>query len=165
MGLELWMGNREGADGYVDRSVFPSYNQHELETYLGMGEVAFMGQKQHLASESIRANPATFVVLTLKRFDRFWTGTGTRPAVLAYVLHACATTSLGMWGLFRLLRRKLSVASFSFCAVFLLFPLPYYVTHADFRYRLVLDPLLIALSALSLEAMASHAQRRRMVTL
>jgi len=30
---------------------------------------------------------------------------------------------------------------------FLLFPLPYYITHAEFRYRLALDPLLTILAA------------------
>jgi hypothetical protein len=29
----------------------------------------------------------------------------------------------------------------------LLFPLPYYITHAEFRYRLVVDPLLTILAA------------------
>ena len=29
----------------------------------------------------------------------------------------------------------------------LLFPLPYYMTHPDFRFRLLLDPLLTILSA------------------
>jgi hypothetical protein len=27
-----------------------------------------------------------------------------------------------------------------------LFPLPYYITHAEFRYRLVIDPLLVILA-------------------
>jgi hypothetical protein len=29
----------------------------------------------------------------------------------------------------------------------MLFPLPYYITHAEFRYRLVVDPLLTILAA------------------
>jgi len=29
----------------------------------------------------------------------------------------------------------------------ILFPLPYYITHAEFRYRLVVDPLLTILGA------------------
>jgi hypothetical protein len=35
----------------------------------------------------------------------------------------------------------------------MIFPLPYYITHAEFRYRLVVDPLLtiLAASALSME--------------
>jgi hypothetical protein len=31
-----------------------------------------------------------------------------------------------------------------------LFPLPYYITHAEFRYRLVVDPLLTILAASAL---------------
>ena len=29
----------------------------------------------------------------------------------------------------------------------MVFPLPYYITHAEFRYRLVIDPLLTILAA------------------
>jgi len=29
----------------------------------------------------------------------------------------------------------------------LLFPIPYYITHAEFRYRLALDPILTILAA------------------
>jgi hypothetical protein len=32
----------------------------------------------------------------------------------------------------------------------LFFPLPYYITHAEFRYRLVIDPLLTILGAYAL---------------
>jgi hypothetical protein len=32
----------------------------------------------------------------------------------------------------------------------IVFPLPYYITHAEFRYRLVVDPLLTILAAYAL---------------
>jgi hypothetical protein len=42
----------------------------------------------------------------------------------------------------------------------LLFPLPYYITHPDFRFRLVLDPILIALTAaLVIRAVPEPGQR------
>jgi len=38
----------------------------------------------------------------------------------------------------------------------LLFPLPYYITHAEFRYRLVVDPLLTVLAAYAVSSMGKR---------
>jgi len=43
----------------------------------------------------------------------------------------------------------------------LLFPLPYYITHAEFRYRLNIDPLLTILAAYAVTQLASAWSRRR----
>ena len=161
LGMELWMGNHEGGDGYLDRSRFPTYNQHELASYKQMGEVAFMQQKEQLGLAYIRSRSLAFGALTLKRVIRFWIGAGSQPGVLAYVLHAYFTSFLGLWGLLRLWRQRSLLALFSFVAAFVLFPLPYYVTHAEFRYRLVIDPLLIVLAALPIEAFLSRRGRRK----
>jgi hypothetical protein len=57
------------------------------------------------------------------------------------------TTGLGAMGLWRLLqRRRLSLAAL-FLLPLMLFPLPYCITHAEFRYRLMVDPLLTILGA------------------
>jgi hypothetical protein len=39
----------------------------------------------------------------------------------------------------------------------LLFPLPYYITHAEFRYRLNIDPILTILAAYAVTQLASRA--------
>ena len=49
-----------------------------------------------------------------------------------------------MWRLFE--RSRVSLAAL-FLLPLMLFPLPYYITHAEFRYRLVVDPLLTILAA------------------
>jgi hypothetical protein len=33
VGFEVWMRNRLGADGFLDESLFPTYNQKELSSY------------------------------------------------------------------------------------------------------------------------------------
>jgi hypothetical protein len=49
------------------------------------------------------------------------------------------------------IRRLVREGRFRLAVLFLLplmvFPLPYYITHAEFRYRLVVDPLLTILGA------------------
>jgi hypothetical protein len=53
-------------------------------------------------------------------------------------------------------RNRLRVAAL-FLLPLLVFPLPYYITHAEFRYRLVVDPLLTILAAYALTASRDRA--------
>jgi hypothetical protein len=43
----------------------------------------------------------------------------------------------------------------------LLFPLPYYITHAEFRYRLNIDPLLTILAAYAVTQWANQIAARK----
>jgi hypothetical protein len=62
------------------------------------------------------------------------------------VIHAALTTSLGLIGLWRLVRERRFKLAVLFLLPLVLFSLPYYITHAEFRYRLVIDPLLVILA-------------------
>jgi 4-amino-4-deoxy-L-arabinose transferase-like glycosyltransferase len=146
VGLELWMGNRPGATGYLDESVFPLFNRGEYDQYLAKGEVAYMGNKSALAKQYIRAHPAHFLRLTGIRCIRFWAGTGTQDGSVVFAIHALLTTSLAAIGWVRLWQRRRRRLAILFLLPLLLFPLPYYITHAEFRYRLVVDPLLTILA-------------------
>jgi hypothetical protein len=41
-----------------------------------------------------------------------------------------------------------------------LFPLPYYLTHPDFRFRMLLDPMLLLLSAYAVDCWMTRAAER-----
>jgi hypothetical protein len=56
------------------------------------------------------------------------------------------TSLLGLLGL-ALLCRQSRTTALLFLLPIVVFPLPYYITHPDFRFRLLLDPLLTILSA------------------
>jgi hypothetical protein len=147
VGFELWVGNRPGATGFLDESQFPIFNKRELGDYIVKGEVAYMRNKSALAKAYIRAHPAQFVGLSTIRFVRFWMGIGNKDGSAIFFLHALVTTSLGLIGLWRLLRAHRVRLAILFLLPLILFPLPYYITHAEFRYRLVIDPLLTILGA------------------
>ena len=78
VGLELWMGNRAGATGFLDESVFPLFNRGEFEQYSAQGEVFYMRDKSRLARTYMRAHPGEFLRLSSLRFLRFWMGTGSK---------------------------------------------------------------------------------------
>jgi 4-amino-4-deoxy-L-arabinose transferase-like glycosyltransferase len=156
VGFELWMGNRPGATGYLNESLFPMYNKQELASYISEGELAYTNGKSAQAVADIRAQPTVFLKLTARRFVRFWTGTGNLNGSPIYAIHALLTTGLGLAGLTLLYRRRRRDLATLFALPLLLFPLPYYITHAEFRYRLNIDPLLTILAAYALTQFASR---------
>jgi hypothetical protein len=147
VGFELWMGNRPGATGFLDESQFPLFNRREYDQYVSKGEVRYMGDKSALARTYILAHPGEFLRLSTVRFLRFWSGTGTQDGSAFFTIHAVLTTSLGVAGTWRLLKEHRVSLAVLFLLPLMLFPLPYYMTHAEFRYRLVVDPLLTILAA------------------
>ena len=152
VGLELWMGNRPGATGFLDESVFPLFNRGEYDQYVSKGEVAYMRDKSALAKQYIRAHPAHFLHLTGIRCLRFWAGAGTQDGSVVFVVHALLTTSLAAIGWVRLWQDRRRSLAILFLLPLVLFPIPYYITHAEFRYRLVVDPLLTILAAYGVSA-------------
>jgi len=157
VGEELWMGNHPNSTGFLDESLFPTYNAAELAQYNQLGELQFTRNKSALAMDYIRANPTTFIALSARRVIRFWTGTGTQNGSGLFALYATFTTLFGLVGLWRLIRMRSYAVAACFALPLLLFPLPYYITHAEFRYRLIIDPLLTILAAYAFTTFASKS--------
>jgi 4-amino-4-deoxy-L-arabinose transferase-like glycosyltransferase len=158
VGFEMWMGNRPQSMGYLDESLFPTFNRTELNEYVRMGEVPYVAMKSSEAKQYIYSHPGTFFTLSLRRFARFWTGSGTQHGSPIFVLHACISTLLGLMGIVFLARRRPALALL--CALpLLIFPLPYYITHAEFRYRLNIDPLLTILAAYAVSVLFDRQEK------
>jgi hypothetical protein len=156
VGFELWMGNRPGATGYLDESLFPMYNKAELASYVAEGEVAYTHGKSLKAKEYILANPGWFAKMSLRRFFRFWTGTGNSAGSIFYAIHAVLTSVLGLIGMVLLWRRGMRSFVVLVALPLLLFPFPYYITHAEFRYRLNIDPILTIVAAYAVTQLAAR---------
>jgi hypothetical protein len=161
VGFELWMGNRPGGTGFLDTDLFPMYDKQELASYIAKGEVGYTQYKSEQAWEYIRARPDVFVNMTARRVFRFWTGTGGPGRVPVWAIHATTTTLLGFAG-FILIYRDKRTRDFAILTAIplLLFPLPYYITHAEFRYRLNIDPLMTILGAYAIAQLDAAMSRR-----
>jgi hypothetical protein len=160
VGMEMYMGNRPGATGRLDDSLFPMFNKTELSSYRAKGEVAYTQGKSEQAWSYIRANPGVFVALSLRRIFRFWSGTGNVDGPLIYEWHALTTTLFGFAGLVFLYRNRMRAMAALMAIPLVLFPLPYYITHAEFRYRLNIDPLLTILAAYAVTQIVSKIAHR-----
>lgn len=159
VGFEMWMGNRPGANGRLNEAIFPMYNRQELASYLQQGEVAYVRGKSTEAWAYIGSHPGWFVQMTARRVWRFWSGTGNNESSATFPMHALLTSCFGFAGLLLAWRRGLR----SFVALaalpMLLFPVPYYLTHAEFRYRLNIDPLMTVLAAFALTQLVAKTSR------
>lgn len=156
LGYELWQGNGPGADGFFNAELHPNVNPREFAEYKFLGEMGYMRQKSTIAKAAIRSGPRRFFALTAKRFVCFWTGVGRTPA-RPLVLYVSGISLGGFAGLLLLSRRSHEFRTLLLLPL-VLFPAPYYVTHPDPRFRLVLDPLLLLLTAYAVTACLSHVQ-------
>ncbi len=158
MGYELWQGNRPGANGFFSVALHPNVNKIEFERYASLGELGYMREKSTLARVAIQADPGRFIRLTCKRTFSFWTGISNRPSSFLVVGYILFTTLLGMVGFVLLLKHNYPMALLLGLPL-LLFPLPYYVTHPDARFRLVIDPIAAVLTSYALVELNNRLSR------
>ncbi len=160
VGFELWMGNRPGSNGFLDESVFPASNASELADYKALGEVAYTNRKGALAKQYIVTHPATFARLTAVRTFRYWTGTGSHPGSVLFTAHALFTTVFGFTGIWLLARSRRYALAILLALPMAVFPLPYMISHAEFKYRIVLDPVMTLCSGYALAELLGLSARR-----
>jgi hypothetical protein len=121
-----------------------------MARFAQQGELAYVAQKQQVATQWIRRHPRRFAELTLRRVGFFWFdipeqgriarhfGTGSRHALFfAFAL-------LAFWGLGLAFRRR-QRAAWLFAGLFLLYPLVYYITHCHPRYQHPITPEMLLL--------------------
>lgn len=155
VGFELWMGNRPGANGRLNESIFPMFNKQELASYRQKGEVAYVHEKSAAAWAYIESHRGWFANMTARRVVRFWMGTGNAETSPTFVVHALLTSCFGLAGLIFAWRRGLHGFVTLMVLPLLLFPVPYYITHAEFRYRLNIDPVLTVVAAFAVTHLAA----------
>jgi hypothetical protein len=115
-----------------------------------MGEPTYVRSKLQEALSAVRENPSRAIHTTAQRVAYFWDGSamGYRPQVVWYWLpwsFAWFSFLLLPSMLFAILRRVRAWPLFF--AVLLLYPIPYYITYSQVRYRHVLEPLMLLLLA------------------
>lgn len=140
-GFELWAGNHAGRNGELTKYETPVFNSIELQQYTSQGEVAYMRGKRALAKTYIAAHPGEFARSCGGRVLRFWAGTaGYAPAPATPSL-----SILGIGGLALLWRRRQTFVLFALPLA--LFPLIFYITHAEPRFLSVISPVLVVPAA------------------
>lgn len=158
-GFELWKGNRPGATAIDTATVYPVFDRGEYDSYAAKGEVAFMRDKAAVAKQYIFSHPRWFLRLTMERFALYWMGAGGGVPVLASF--SILTTLLGIAGLAFLLNDGRIPLGILLVLPLLLFPLPYYITHVEVRFRIAMEPITTLLSAYAVVRLTAMLQRRQ----
>ena len=140
LGYELWQGNRPESQGLFTADVYLNQNRDEFGRYAAIGELPYMREKSSIAVKAIKGDPKRFVRLSLKRVGIFWTALGGRQISRMVIGEISGASLFAIAGLMMMRRRRVFGAGLV-AIPFLVFPLPYYMTHPDFRFRLLLEPL------------------------
>ncbi|MDE3104875.1 MAG: glycosyltransferase family 39 protein [Acidobacteriota bacterium] len=141
-GAELWSGNHPGVTGPLAVSRHPLTDPAEQHEYAVMGEAAYMASRQQMATAFIRQHPRLFVHLCLLRVVSFWTSARIVPAVWPAL-----TTLLAAIAFLLLLGSSKRMFAAPFASALLVFPLPYYISHAENYFRFPIEPLVLLLAA------------------
>jgi hypothetical protein len=153
--LEVWVGNDGYTQSQADDASHPSINETALNEYVRLGELPFMQKKRSEALDFIARHRGFFVVMSFRRFAYMWTAFwNLDPSNLDVELHypgnvfltvaATALMLVGLWQAFRKARKT----ALPYLFVLAVYPLIFYFTHPEIRYRHLIDPEIIILAAL-----------------
>ncbi len=152
MGLELWVGNNGDTSHWHPPKAGPWHNEAEFAEFKRLGEVPYMAKKRQMALAYIRAHPAWFVAVSMRRVVYLWTGFWSfdrsyireEPMDVPNILVATTVLTLALMGLRRASRGQVGTAVPYLC-VLIFFPLVYYVTHPEAYYLRPVDPFTVIL--------------------
>jgi hypothetical protein len=163
--MALWLGHNRVFDPHSPPTTRVAPYEQARE-YQRLGEDAFMRRKWTDAAAFIRTHPSLEAELFEQRFVAFWAGLssplkrfrdaeslGDRILLLANFLATLGTVG-GLVAVWIKWRRY----AFALSAFPVIFPWMYYITLPYLRYRQPIDPILMLLAALALEALL-HRKR------
>ena len=157
--MECWAGNNGDTFESNAKWAHPASSDIEMQRFVSAGEVAYLSEKQVLATNFIRQHPVFFVGLSLRRAFSYWTGFWSfAPAYLqqeplqnADILFCTGMSVLMLIGAFSFWRSDRTTA-LPYLALIALFPLTYYVTHASPDYRQPIEPEIVVLAVVGVAA-------------
>jgi hypothetical protein len=161
LGLQLWIGNNENPQEAWKEELHPIFNSRERAHYIAVGEIEYMREKQRVAIEFMLTHPARDVRQFVSRFIATWSGGTPTPVqdfirtrglwfrgVLVFNLFVAVGAAAGIV----ILWKRRPAYLFPIAVFPLVFPWAYYLTLVVPRYRLPVDPAVMLLTAVALQA-------------
>ncbi len=159
--LEVWLGNDGYTKSWMDLTAHPSTNAQALAEFVRLGEIPYMQEKRREALGFLAQHPGLFFVMSSRRFVYMWTGfwnldPGNRVAEFhdpGNVYIVVSLTVAMLIGLREALRNARE-AAVPYLLVLIFYPLVFYITHPEIRYRHLMDPEMIILAAVGVRFLA-----------
>jgi hypothetical protein len=153
----LSQNNIKEVPGNFFHRMHPHSSESEALLIAKEGELAYNREKLRETLDWIKTHPRKFVVLTAQRIIDFWT----LPGPLRIKGWAWVPLELAaIWGITILLKRDMAVG-WVILAIWVGFPLVYYLVQIDSRYHYPLDWSTFFLAAIAVEHMVETKLRRR----
>jgi drug/metabolite transporter (DMT)-like permease len=149
LGLELRMGNYDGAVGDIEKIAaweefrHPRIHAGEARLVQELGEAEYMRQAKSEAVDWIKTHPGKFLGLTVSRTTQFWLGPFHRPWTALAVTGLTILALLGAW---RSLPAMTPPQRGALMIPLIGYPLVYYAVIYMPRYRIPLDWILLLLA-------------------
>jgi len=161
LGVETFLGNGPGSNGFVMTFDHPNMAPDQLRQYAEMGEVRYVAMRGAMARDYIHAHRRHFLAISLKRAYFFWVGTPSDAAwalEIPRMLNYSFISLAGLMGLALALKRRVVGSGLFFWAL-LLVPIPYYMVMALPRFRHPLEPLLTVLGVYLFQSATPRSHR------
>jgi 4-amino-4-deoxy-L-arabinose transferase-like glycosyltransferase len=160
--FEFHLGNYHGSNGMGWVGRHPTFNTSLYDRYRQMGEMAFIAESRRVSLRFLREYPGEFIALSAKRAWWFWDGTA-----LEYLGGDEHWKGWMFWplSLLTLLGLVLAVGhgirgAWMFGLALLFYPMAYYITYPQLRYRHAVEPEMLLLSACFVIETVRHFRRR-----
>ena len=158
-GTEFRAGNNPQAEGWK-----VGINDATLDPLL-LSEAAISSRQAHEAKAWIAQHPKRFLVLCFRRFIFFWAGLPVTWAGLPVTgmkqvrnLLFLASSLLSIGGLLLALKRRVH-GVFLFATLWLFYPLIYYITVPEPRYRHAIEPEMVILAVFLISSFPARWRR------
>jgi hypothetical protein len=153
--LEVWVGNDGHTESWVDIMAHPSINDKELAEFVRLGEIPYMQEKRREALGFLAQHPGLFLVMCLRRFVYMWTAFWNldppnleiefhNPANVYLTVSLTVVMLMGLWQALWNARE----AALPYLLVLVFYPVLFYLTHPEIRYRHIIEPEIVILAAL-----------------
>jgi hypothetical protein len=160
------VGNSSDTSNPSNWSILPGESRIELEKIQRVGEPAYMAEKQDEAKEVVMHHTGRYAGQTLRRILYTWTEIWNFPprwnldqAGLPDVLTYSFISLLAFAGLGRAIR-NVGYDAIPLLIPLVCFPIVYYLTHQDVRFRHPIDPVVVILAVYGV--LSLRRQRARM---
>ncbi|HKM46462.1 MAG TPA: glycosyltransferase family 39 protein [Terriglobales bacterium] len=162
LGLELCDGNSADNSYLWNKQLYPGTNRAEGDEFKRVGELNYMADKKNQGMEFIRTHRPLFLKTTVRRIVYTWTNfwsvdfprVADEPLDRPNIFFCTLLTILAVLG-FRRAYRASRAATIPYAIALFTFPLVYYVTHNEMRYRRPIDPLMVVLATIAIASWRS----------